>query len=81
MTNDRDYLEQLISAHKHLLGREPTPAEIAGVVARFNKNDRALVGVEMEADDGPLTVNQAAKRLRFEQAVRNTRKALTEIDR
>jgi hypothetical protein len=83
----RDYIERSISSYEKALGREPTPADIAGGFAKMDNHTRVSVLTQMEADRGdpqnpePLTLNQAAKRVRFETALRNTHKALREVGR
>jgi hypothetical protein len=76
MEDTRDYIERSISAHEKLLGREPTPTDIAASFAKMDSQTRAHILLQMEADNGPLSVNKAAKRVRFESAIRNTQKAL-----
>jgi hypothetical protein len=77
----RDYIERSISSYEKALGREPTPADIAGGFAKMDNHTRVSVLLQMEADNGPLSVNKAAKRVRYESALRKTHKALLEVGR
>lgn len=81
MEDTRDYIERSISAHEAALGRDPTPSDIATEFAKMDNQTRSLILSGMKADDGALSVREAAKRVRFESALRNTHKMLREVGR
>lgn len=81
--DSRDYIDRSISASEKMLGREPTPADIAGEFARMDLRSRSAVLLQMEADSigSEMTVTEAARRLPYQRALKGTHEALRKVDR
>lgn len=79
----RNYIERSISASEKMLGREPTPDDIATEFARMDLRTRSGVLLQMEADlaDRPMTISEAARFNRYERALKGTHETLRKVDR
>jgi hypothetical protein len=84
MEDKRHYIDQVQALSRGYNGRELSPAELALEFAKHDVHDRvtALDGFERERTSGePLSIREAARRLAFERALRDTHKTLRKVDR
>ena len=78
----RDFIDQTQSRAKNYLGKELSPAEMATEFAKWGIADRVNALERLSADgSGELTVQEAARRYSFENALRNTHETLRKVGR
>ena len=77
----RNYIDQTQSLSMDYSGKELSPAEMATEFAKWGIDDRVKALQELRADDSDLTITEAAKRHRYESALRNTHDILRKAGR
>lgn len=76
-----DPIEQIQFRAKGHLGRELTPAEMATEFAKWDIGERVKTLESLNADTDPLTIDQAARRVKYENALRGTHEILRKVGR
>ena len=77
----RDYIEQTQSRSVDYNGKELSPAEMATEFAKCDIDARVSALQSISADSEPLTIDQAARRIAHENALRNTHERLRKVGR
>jgi hypothetical protein len=82
--DNRNFLDKAQFITKAKTGRELTPSEMGREFARYGLEDRVnyLDELDRERQSGaPLSIREAAKRLVYERALKDTHEKLRKVDR
>lgn len=84
MADNQDYFERIQARSRNATGREMTAEEAAREFAKADMNTRLEHLADMETSmsaKGDLTLQEAAKLMEYESALRNTHHTLRKVGR
>ncbi|SHM40927.1 hypothetical protein [Bradyrhizobium lablabi] len=79
--DDRDYIERTQSLSVNYTGKQMSPAEMAHEFAKWDIVTRVGTLESLSAEDGALTVKQAAERHAYKSALTNMHARLRKVGR
>ncbi len=79
--DNRNFIDQVQSRSVGYTGKELSPGEMATEFAKWDIGERVKALEEINADQGELTVGEAAKLNSYETALRNTHEKLRKVGR